>query len=64
MNIKKEVYLRVCEILEDQLQDVLYKTRNNRYTINTIVKEQSILKRSRGELQKLINFIKKKGGGK
>lgn len=58
MNVKKEVYETVKKLLKDELDKCNSKIRNNKWTFEKLVKEQTILKRERTKLIQLMNELK------
>jgi len=55
MNIKKEVANRIQKLLQDELTNCNNKIRRNKYEFEKLAREQTILKRERVKLTKLIN---------
>lgn len=58
MIVKKEVYERVCAILENELLSINYKIKQNLSTFKRLADEQTVLKRERVFLSKQINELK------
>jgi len=58
MNIKKEALDRIKFRMEQQLQKIQWKLRENKNTINSTAKDQKVLKQERRELVKLMRILK------
>ena len=58
MNVKKEVYETVKQLLQEELNKCNSKIRNNKWAFEKLVKEQTILKRERTKLIQLMNELK------
>jgi hypothetical protein len=54
MNVKKEVFAKMLEMVERELYKINQRLRNNANIINSAAKENTILKRQRVELIKQI----------
>jgi regulator of replication initiation timing len=57
--IKKEVFNRVNEVLTRELSIIRRKISANKYTFKKLREEQTILKRERAELDKMIRSLDK-----
>lgn len=57
MNIKKEVYNRIIEVLKKELNRCNDKIYMNKYHFKKLSEEQTILKRERVELNRTMNEI-------
>lgn len=57
MQIKKEAHEEVVKIVQNQLDEVRAKIRNNKRTINQLAAEQARLKKVRLEVNNLLRTI-------
>ena len=60
MNVKKDVYERIMNMLEDQLSKIIWDIIKNTNEIKRLAEKQSVLKRERKELALLIAQYKNK----
>jgi len=57
MNIKREVYDRIIKNIRRQISDIDCALKQNKYKFRTLEFEQTVLKRQKTELVKLINTV-------
>jgi len=57
MNIKKEAYDRIIEYLRLEIRNINDELGHNKYKFRELEREQTVLKRQKTELVKLINTV-------
>jgi len=57
MNIKKEAYDRIIKNIQRQISDIDCALKQNKYKFRDLEFEQTVLKRQKTELIKLINTV-------
>ena len=60
MNVKKLVVDNIKSMLSKEIQTVEGLIRGNKYSMKKLVEEQTVLKRKRTELYRLLNTFYKK----
>jgi hypothetical protein len=58
MQVKKVVYDRVVQVLQDEKNKIVDKIRVNKYTFQKLRDEQTVLKRERAKIDEIIRSAK------
>jgi len=58
MQVKKRVIERIVDLLQTEYNKINYEIFENKYKFKNLEHEQTVLKRERVKLQKMINELK------